>query len=723
MCPGSGARWRRFGCWLAIGLLHASAVPWSFGGESRPANPDGVRPSGKREEVEVRLVQVDISVLAPGSKTHASVPGLSLEHFEVWLDGKRLDDKPDSGLIFDSFCDEIDAGGPTSEGEGRGGAPNVATAPLRERRIIAVVDFNFLDSRGRFRVAEAIDKIAESAGSGAEVYKIYGLTRQVYELTGGFTRDPAVLHRAAAVIRATSHRVTRSGQIPGVIFLDSLGTSDRALGYRPPESALEAALGISDQLFDAVSAYDPGASVAALEGILRANSAWQGRQVVILFSGEGFRLVREERIAFVSRGLKEMFRHGFTVWTVDVEGLSRREASRSRLMSMIARESGGDSIRYTGNLDAAFRGASEQLSCYYLLSVPVRAELGRSRRHQLNVKFDTVKHPELWGHRIIAADQVQVVDRQTRRRSQRMAALFSPQDFDQPPVNVLLSYPVLREGKRVLPVAIRVPLAALEWTPTDKGVEAEVLVDLVVERDTGRSTEVVCALGPEDLSRLKLQLSRRPRAESRSSLVFELSCPLRKDGFHTARGVVTDLASYSSGAGMSAVQTVASTGETWSVPVARIRASSGKDFVWRPGKTSVRRDKARESWRAVAPGGRVDPGDRVGLRHVICGADISAAPSRFRHLLARVVDPTSRAVEIAFPPAAVRLLGGADEGPFCAAAEIVIPEFSLEPGHYEWLITEPDFDPEREPLEPAGDGDESRGKPRILRRLAFTVGR
>ncbi|MDQ7006432.1 MAG: hypothetical protein Q9Q40_04305 [Acidobacteriota bacterium] len=701
---------------LATAILVAGSATgsWALGGESRPVPSGEVLPSGKREDVEVRLVQVDISVLPPGSKTHASVPGLSLEHFEVWLDGKRLDDKPDSGLIFDTLC---------AQAEGQGERPPATTQAVeeRERRIIAVVDFNYLDARGRFRVAEAIEKVAEKAGKGPEVYKVYGLTRQVYELTSGFTRDPQVLGRVADAIRVTSHRATHSREIPGVFVFARPTRSDGSLVYRdrPAESALEAALGISDQFLDAVSSYDPGASVAALEAILRANSAWQGRQVAILFTGEGFRMVREERIAFVARGLKEMFRHGFTVWTVDAEGLSRREASRSRLLSMIARESGGDSIRYTGHLDAAFRGASEQLSCYYLLSVPVAIEPGTSRRHFLNVKVDTVKHPELWGHRIIAADQVQAVDKITRRRSQRMAALFSPLDFDTPPVDLLVSYPVVRGDERVLPVSLRVPLAALDWTASDKGVQASVLVDLIVERDTGRGTELVCKIGPEDLNRLDFQLRRKPREDQGADLVFELSCPLSKDGFYTARGVVTDLASYSLGAGISAVQTVGSLGEEWSVPVARVEASSGKDFVWRPGTKTVRRDKGRASWRSVAPGQQVAPGDRVGLRHVICGPDRSKAPERFRHFLLRIVDPATREVQTAFTPEAVQVLGGEVEGPFCAAATVMIPEYSLPPGRYEWLITEADFDPGR--AAPGPDAQEGSGQ--IVERVSFTVGR
>lgn len=699
----------------------------ALGAKTRPAAKGKPRASARREVVEVRLVQVDISVLAPGSGSHASVPGLGLDAFEVRLDGKRIDDKENSGLLFDTFCGEEgkrpDAGVPPGA---------TATGPAGERRIIAVVDFNYLDARARFRVAGAIDAIAEEAGKGPEIYKIYGLTRQVYELTGGFTRDSEELRHVAALIRSTSHRggeFVRPGEegIPEIqainLFDEIRATGPLGVSLTPGESGFSAAVTLSDLYLESRSAYDPGASLAALEAILRANSAWPGRKAVILFTSEAFRMLREERIGLATRGLKEMFRHGFTVWTVDAEGLSREASSRSRLLSMIARESGGDSVRRTGNLETAFRGASEQLSCYYLLSVPVPVRPGTPRRHSLTVKFDTVEHPELWAYRIIAADEVWAVDRAARRRSQRMAALFSPQDFGDPPVDLALGYPVAKGGKRVMPVSLRVPLSALEWSVTaGRSVQAGVLVDLIVERDTGRSTEPVCKIGPEDLPGLNLKLGRMPRRDQAADLVFELSCDLPRDGLYTARGVVTDLASYDSGAAMRSAQIAASLGGKWSVPVARVQASSGKDLVWRPGATSVRRDRERRSWRELTPDGQVEPGDRVGLRYVICGPDRSEARQRYRHLLMRVVDPDDRKLQMAFEPEAAQVLGEEGEGPFCAPAMVVVPEYSLPPGDYEWLITEPGYDPAKDsPGASEGDETDRESRPHVVQRVPFTV--
>lgn len=147
------------------------------------------------ERAEVKLVQVDVSVIDPKKSSVASVPDVPLEAFDIRLDGKKLTEEQAALLKLDRICGPATATVPGPEG------------PQEVRRpIVVVVDFNYVDAQGRERVADAIDKIGAGAAGQPEVYKIYGLTRQVRALTASFTRDAAEIRGAAEIIRKTAWR-------------------------------------------------------------------------------------------------------------------------------------------------------------------------------------------------------------------------------------------------------------------------------------------------------------------------------------------------------------------------------------------------------------------------------------------------------------------------------------------------------------------------------------
>ena len=694
---------------LLVALLLATGLGSALAVDDRPVSID------KEESIDVRVVQVDVSVLPPGAKTYASVPGLTLDHFDLRLDGHRLSAEQRAKVKFDALCEKLDP------------ADQTPPPPIP---IIAVVDFNYVDARGRFRVAEAIDEIAEKAAEGPEIYKIYGLTQQVRLLTDGFTKDPEALHQAAEVVRGTSFRggefvAPGTDDVPEVkkVTLQDLA---EAFGPSPinifpdEQSAAEAEIVMNTLYFEAQRTINPEASMAALEAILRAHSNMPGSKAVILFSSESFRMLRVERFDQAVEGLRELAKLGFRVWTVDVEGLSRRESGASELLSLLAQDTGGQSIRRTGRLTQAFEGAAEQLSCHYLLSLPVPSSTRYTQKHTLVVKIDSDKYPEMWKYRVIAPSQITLPSLAAVRRNRRIAALLSPEDFNDPEVVTTLAYPLEIGERSVLPVRVRAALRDLTWLPDSRGgVRARVLVDAVVLRDTGRSAQPVCELGAEKTGPIEIRLKRRPAADSTAGIAIQLPCLFEKDGLYTARGVITDMETDLSGAGQSAAMIRRKGEKEWKIYAPRVQAASGRDFLWQPGAKTIQRDKARMVARQVNAHDPATVADRIFLRYLLCGPDASQAGVRMRHFLLRLVEGQAPQVIQAFSPETLHLATTGAEGPFCAPGLLAVAEYSLEPGNYAFAVLDATADPALASQIPADpDQDLPEG---VLARVGFQV--
>lgn len=699
--------------WLVLGIL----TPHPAAGQT--ANPSRNQPAIE-ERVDIRLIQVDVSVIDPKAGSVASISGLTLDHFDIRIDGRKLTAEERRRVLFDPVCDALPdrpapAGGPAAEPP--------------PRPVLAVVDFNYLDARGREKVAQALESIAAEAEQGGETYKIYGLTRQTRLLTPGFTKAPLDLQRAAQAVRETAFSrkpasppgAENNGRsdIPGegrrtdMVQMD-ITTPTTTLGKGNLGDVNALAYEADMTYFgDARTDYDPGASLAALEGIMRAHTYLPGRKAIVLFSSEAFRFAREERLLFEVQPIREMARFGYSLWTVDVEGIGRVETGASELLSQLAQDTGGRSVRQTGELAQAFAGAAEQLSCYYLFSLPVPRDPGASRTYQLDVRLDTSAYPDLWGKVVTAPATLAVPDQASLMRGRRLAALLSPGDFPHPPVTTVLEYPRDVEKRPVFTSRFRVPLNALEWNKVSTGeYEARLLVDAVVERDTGRSNEVVCLAGSENIGPLTLRLPAPPRPASRAGLSVELPCVFQKNGLYTARGAITDLATQEAGGGRSTAFINRRGATVWQVWAPRVEAASGKDFLWRPSLPAARLDRERRTTRAVEPGSPADAADRLLLRHVLCGPDPQAAQQAVRYLLVRRGE--AEPVLATFGPETLQLDGGEGQGAFCAPATLAFPEFSIPPGEYAILI----LGPGARPLASYPPGAEGEG---ILGRVEFGV--
>lgn len=156
---------------LVVFVLAPSLGGWAWGADA----PEIV------EQVDVAIVQVDVSVIDPKSNSRASVRGLTAADFDVRVDGRPLGAEERAALIVDEMCSAVEAA---------------------QRPVIVAVDFNYVDAAGRDRVAEALDRIADAPVPGL-AYKFYGLTREVRALSDGFVSDPAAIRKVAGLVRAT----------------------------------------------------------------------------------------------------------------------------------------------------------------------------------------------------------------------------------------------------------------------------------------------------------------------------------------------------------------------------------------------------------------------------------------------------------------------------------------------------------------------------------------
>ncbi|GAB4222421.1 MAG: hypothetical protein Kow0062_19710 [Acidobacteriota bacterium] len=667
----------------------------------------GTRPS-LDERVEVRLVQVAVAVVDPRSGSRASVPGLTREQFRVLLDGRPLPDALRERLVVDAIC---------RTGADGDGTATAEVAPDAPRSLIAVVDFNYLDARSRHLVAAAIDRLAERGLPPGSRVRVYGLTRQVRRLTDGFVTDAGALRRAAEAIRGeafTRKEIAAVEGLPddavnaGSPLNDPFGSDDAprepgrlgdelsrrlqgAFGTLAAEDAqrLEQLLGdsaVADLWGDAVSNYDPLASLAALEGIIRAHAAVPGQKALVLFTSEAFRIIREDRLADAVRTMADLARReNVTIFTVDAEGLGGGRRRSSELLSALAGDSGGASLRRTGDLARSFDQAFEQLSCYYLVSVPVPAESGRSTRHTLAVRLDTERFPDLWGLEVRAPTSLTIPSREDRLESDRLAVLFSPEDFPDPPLAAVIEYPRQFSSREVMPVRFRVPLAELTWLPADGALEARVLFEGLLERDRRGRSDIVCRAGLDRAGALTLRRPARS-APVRGGLVFEVFCGFERDGLYTARGVLTDLFDERSGGARATAFVRHPDATRWRADEPRLLAASGRDYLWRSGWDAARLDAGRRAFFPVAPGAPVRAEDRLRFEAVVCGPGTTGGEPVPRIALRRKTGDGGSSAYQGFP-ADAQLLGQARAGrPFCAPLGAEVDEFSIEPGAYEFVV-------------------------------------
>jgi hypothetical protein len=158
------------------GVVSAAVISVTTQAADRPATLG----SGLVERAGARLIQTAVSVVNPRVSRYQTVPGLTLDKFDIRLDGAKLSPAQRAKITFDSLC------GPE---------------PSLGRRVIVLIDLNYLDERARLSVSHSLEELSRTAADRPELYKFYALTRQLRALNASFTNDPAAIQSVASMIR------------------------------------------------------------------------------------------------------------------------------------------------------------------------------------------------------------------------------------------------------------------------------------------------------------------------------------------------------------------------------------------------------------------------------------------------------------------------------------------------------------------------------------------
>ncbi len=629
------------------------------------------------EHVETRLVQIAVTVTDPQGGPNG-VPGLTLDDFVIRLDGKQLDGDARAKVGFDPIC------GPATD------------VP---RQVIVLIDFHYLNARETAHVASALEELAATAPDRPELYKIYAMTRQLWPLTERFTRDAGEIRRVAEMVRHITRPDERETEVrtmdvevfsalKGIKGVEIESSSsfdfDKVPVLPGPGANSSGTLSTGGQLQGngRPGAYDAEVTLAALEALMRAHVHSPGRKALILFTTPSFKLREPERIGRIVAPLRELSQQGFVIFPVDSMGQDPEAASQepSPLMSALAGDSLGSTVRNSNRLFTAFERGAAQLSCYYLFSMPVEVLPGRDVRHGLDVFLDAEHRPELWRYRIGAPGQIALPKREANLVSDRLAALIDPEDFTKPPVEARLSYPAVRDGKRVLPVEYRVPIEELTWTPdATGGYVARIWLDSVITRDIGRTPRTLCKY---ESGMAELTVPAVPRT---GALVFNTACATDDDGPFTARGVIADTEAGRTGGARTTVLVRRDSRGEWRADGPRVLASSGQDFVWIPGEKAARKDKERIVYREVDDRRPAQRGERVALDYILCGPGVARAALELTHTL--LGSGGDMPAPVALDAGAFTIDAPAGTGAFCASARVTVHENTLPPGAYEFAIT------------------------------------
>jgi VWFA-related protein len=669
---------------LVVAVVAASGVVF-------PAAPGVPVPLPHTQAERVHRVQVDVSVIDPRGSDWASVPDLPRDAFELRIEGRGLPTELAERVEFDEICPR------SEEKEDR---PRLADpVPI----LIVVADLNYLDLPGRHATAKALAELADAAAEQPLRVKVLAFSRRLIPLTDGFESDPAALRAAA-----TSLREVKSPGPPIVAEGGPSAERERAeedfgpsgdendpvqreerfrqrdvpalelLEPGPGGGALESEPSGLHLL--TMQPVDPRPSLAAIESVMLAHAGLSGRKALVLFSGSQFELPDDLWLDYMPRPL-EAAEAGFALWAVDAAGL-RPSAQRSRLLQSLSSDTGGEFVHNSNRLSIAFERAREQLSCYYLFSIPFDLPEGDSKRRvHVDIRLNTDRYPDYWRYRVRGGGHVTLLTGEQRDTRRRLAALLEPGTHGFPEVRVSATYP--HGSDRVTQVGVATLLSDLTFTRgAEAAAVAEVTVEGVVTDENGRQ---VCRIG--DGRRREVHVSEPPARFPPSQLVFEKGCRLQEAGRYDLRVAVQDVRGGGIGAARATLAIADKETRAARISALRLGRNSGRDFLLdfgRSGSRVIPRDRARRAFVPLGEDGILVPQDRLIVRFVSCG---ETPPIVVGYQVRQPSEP-DEALEPLF-----RLAVGPRSRPApdasCIEYEGAIPENSLEPGRYGIALIEP----------------------------------
>lgn len=693
-----------------------------------PAPPP--RPSPLVEQQQVRRVQVDVSVIDPRGDAWSSVPGFERDDFLLRVDGRPLPPEIAARTEFDAIC---------SDAPVRPSEPRDRLAPETPTLVI-LADLNFLDSRMRFGVTQALERLATIAETRPLRVKILAYSRRLLPMTAEFTSDPAEIRRAAAELSSV---VAPGPPLEGIKAppmresadepIDTQALYDVTSGDSPPSPANDPTKEAFNILIPTDTGFrtaeitsarnptaelasrdiDPRPSLAAIEAILLANASIKGRKALVLFSSPWFDL-HEDLFLTYAYEPRRAAQGGFSIWTVDARGLGVPSApgGGSRLLEFLATSTGGAPIRAAGSLGVVFDRVLSTLSCYYLFSIPLPAPEKGEERYSIDVRLDTAKHPEYWNYRVRTVSSVTIGSRQEMRRRRRLGALMDPSGFAIPDVRLSISYPSKNETL-VAPIQVAALLADLTFVrdPERGDLVARFGWEGIVLDEAGNT---VCALGDS--------LERTVRSESPPSrypptyLLMQATCALPGPGTYDARVLVEDLVTGDVGAAEVQLSLPTPATEMSGISAVRLSRSTGRDFLVegeRAKSRDVPRDVERRSLVPLLEQESVHPGDRVVLRFVACGVAGTPRTILFRPANGAEGRTASESVYqiLPTPRGEVR-----SETTTCREYEAAAPENTLAPGTYAVAIIDPSI-----PAATRQDIDLILNKGQFMKKVEFRV--
>ncbi len=727
--------------WWTPAIVVLFVLPVCAGSAVGAAADDPVRAPGVREEVSIRLLQVPFVVRHP--RTGKVVRGLGVEDLRVWVDGEELAGGTRRGLALDEVCGA------------ESGEPAEAARP-EERLVLLVADLNWLDARGRWKVAEALEQLAErieSEGAGPWRYRVYAITGTVLPLTAGATADPRELRLAARLLREEPWRGWfPAGRRPSVAkeyrrdpdvravakpTRDEVGKirSTGPLGKtfpkfgqgNEPEKGSAALIGgllsaegggtmtrnataamnvvlevpsipgnYYEHVVDGLLGPQPEASLSALRAILLANRDWPGWKGVVFYTAREMHSVDARRQQEDLDAVLDAARGEFALWTVDVPGLTR-----------VVRPGKG-----------AYPAA--QLLPVRLLT-PLALETGGGvlrNAGDLALAWRRLEE-RLACHYVLSVpveDAARVrrvpvrVEVDTRRRRDLWGAEV------EMPGRFLLETErarLLRRRTAALldPVDFAEPRVRVEpGLVPGEAFELRVrvpLADLAWEPWHGPEGGTIARLLVDVVAGSRSRTACTVEGERDGRVVLWVPLPPgdgdRRELVARVRcgeppgtgGLVLRAAVTDMVAGRTGGAlgiALRPPGEKPGPPM--LEVATGKDLAWSPGSLVARRDRERGAWRLVT--GPVDPGDRLRLTWSACGD----RPGELRGVLLRTTGEEDSPPEVVavFPGKSIRV----EDGKPCPVARFVVPEYTLGPGTYLLALLRRDVDPAAWIADPAG---------------------
>jgi VWFA-related protein len=462
------------------------------------------------------------------------------------------------------------------------------------------------------------------------------------------------------------------------------------------------------------------ASLAAIEAVLRGHAGLRGRKALVVFTGEGFELPNPDDLERESKAVFQAAQESFSIWIVDAQGMYW-EGERSDLITMLANDTGGGTLRGAPDLSTVFPLVQEALACYYLFSIPVPMVEDEGRSLSVSVSLDTRTYPDLFPYNVQHGTRYRLAGPVEERELTRTAALLNPGDWQTLPIRAELAFPQEQDRRlSYLPVEVSIPLESLTFQPAPEGgVEARFLADLAVDRNGFQTT---CLLPPKGEANLhRIVLPRALPSDHRGHLVIRDLCPYRGRGLYTLRAVITDTGHDAPGAAHALYQIDPRPGPTLSVTALRAGHNTGSEHLLtqlRSGQAKVPRDVERTAFVPLLAGDAARPGDTMMFRYVLCGPSREEAKDCLRRLVYR--KRGSRA-EIMFRLSAAA--GGGEAryapSPFCVEIEDALPPNTLQAGDYGFAVVSTAHGPStRTALETALARGEGAG---LLGRIEFKV--